>query len=203
MIRLSTKISIIAAILVILVALSSIFVTAQTPAPSPTPGGTPTVTVTPIPSPGQNTPVIGSYTVEVQRINDDNTMADVMISLSLENFDISTETPAPGTGGTPQGLVKFCMDQITAIPMPTASPGMSPSPVPSPTILASPSAPLMTVTPTPFPAGLCVLSTDDSFTFRGVPVGVHSFMAELVQADGAFLSPRIFVHITMMVIPPP
>ena len=200
--RLTTRIGIAAFVLVLIIALSAIMAGAQTP--------TPTETATPTSTPTA-TPAIQSFTVDISQSGEGNGegLADVQLNVSFNDFEATTETPEPDAEGPTRGLIKYCYDmgaQGGATPPPTET--ASPTPGASPVQDASPSpggAPIPTATENRMQAvpDTCVLSAEQEFTFTQVPEGEHTFLVELVSQDGTSFEPRLFIEITLNVIPPP
>ncbi len=203
--RLTTRIGFIALILILLIALSSVLINAQSPDTAEATTEATTTTAEETAAPEVKTPVITEFRAAVFTSENNATppnLADVEVSIEFTDFKLSTETPVAGENGEAQGMLKFTMDPVTEVPAPSDQAGSVSSPAE-----ASPAqeeaSPTINATPSPFPAGQSVLSTEKSFRFLDVSMGVHTFMVELVNFDGTSMSPRIFGSLTIEVMPPP
>jgi hypothetical protein len=192
--RLSTKIGIISFVLILIIALSTVLVNAQSPSDTTVPGqGTVTVTASPL---STNNPVMSSFTVDITQTDEPSTpptQANVKLTVKLDNFDLSTASPtSTATDATPQGLMMYTFDPVMTSPGATAS-AMPP--------LGS-TVPTATSDSMPAVAGVGVLSSKTSFTFNNVSIGLHTFSVELVTYDGQQMDPRPMATVQIYVMPP-
>ncbi len=178
--QLSTKIGIVSLLLILIIALSSVMVNAQTPA----------VTVTVTSPPPTNAPSLTSFTITVMKAGTSDatppTGADVKIEINLNNANLSTNTPS-STEGPVTGLLKFCIDMPATS---TATPGAT---AVIPTITND------TVQTLP---GNCIVTVNNTMTFQNVPIGEHEFAIELVNLDGSSMNPKVHFDTKMYVFPP-
>jgi len=147
-----------------------------TPTPAPTPGATPSPTPTPSPSP---TPAPGEEQEEQQGMS-------VQIEISVANFEV-VDSIENGEG---DGYYIYYLDKLPSsiaedVPQ-FQQQEETPTPTPAPA-------------PTPAPGEeqemeqqqMAWASTETSFTWENLEPGFHIFSVQLVDADGAPLSPPV------------